>query len=128
MPRKVQHEQSEQENLVNWFKLAYPDEMLACIPNQLIRGCVQARRMIMSGLIPGLPDLMLLKPIEPWAGLFIELKRPTVKGQPKGVVSPRQESVMAHLSSRGYKVALCFGWDAAKLEITKYLGPRYERK
>ncbi len=82
--------------------------------------------MTMSGLIAGFPDLVLFCARGEYHGLAIELKRPNIKGHPKGVVSERQARVLEHLSSRFYKTAVCFGFESAKLEIENYLGPRYE--
>jgi hypothetical protein len=119
--KPIQWERSEQEALVEWFRLAYRNELLAAIPNHLVRGCVQARVQSLSGLVSGMPDLVLLSPRGIYGALFIELKRPNVKGQPKGMLSKNQDIIIGHLRSRGYKCVVCFGWDSAKKEIEEYL-------
>ncbi len=121
MVRRIQHERNEQEALIRWFALQHPKDMLMHIPNQLIRGCVQARVLCMSGVIPGAPDLFLCVAKGSWHGLFVELKRQTVKGEQKGVVSERQRIVMEHLKSKGYKCIVAFGWKEAKDAITDYM-------
>lgn len=119
--KPIQWERSEQEALIEWHKLVYPKELLFTIPNQLIRSCVQARTMARSGLMGGIPDLMLAVANQSHHGLFIELKRKPQKGCPKGVVTEKQKAIMSHLSSRGYKCVVCYGWVAAKNAIEEYM-------
>jgi hypothetical protein len=55
-------------------------------------------------------------------GLYIELKRPVVKGEPKPVVSPEQKYWIEQLRKQGYLVEVCYGWIEAKELIERYLG------
>lgn len=80
-----------------------------------------------EGVKAGVPDIFLpvLQPEHFGSvlahGLYIELKRPYFKGR-KGVVSDVQSEWCAYLRSAGYAVELCFGWEAARDAILKYLG------
>lgn len=121
-PQRIQWERNEQEALIEWIGLQYPKELLFCIPNQLIRSCAQARNMARSGLVSGIPDLMLAKAVKPYHGLFIELKRPKKPGCQNAIVSKSQKAILLHLLSRGYLCEVCFGFDEAKIVIENYLG------
>jgi hypothetical protein len=121
MAKRVQHEQGEQTALTQWFALQFPKEMLMHIPNQLIRGCVQARVMYMAGIIPGAPDLFLCCARGEYHGLWIELKRKSVRGEPRGRITKRQLLVMEHLSLKGYKCVVAFGFENARNAILDYM-------
>lgn len=113
-------EKAEQEALVAWFKLRYPGELLAAIPNGLARPGTAAVS-VKGGLIAGMPDLMLCKPMKGYSALFIEMKRPSVFGSKPGIVSVEQQNIIRHLNAVGYLAVVCYGWaDAAKI-IGDYL-------
>lgn len=115
-------ETMEQEALVKWFKLAYPNEIMFCIPNQLVRGERHAIAMARSGVVGGIPDLCIPVARKGCHGLFVELKRPQVFGGPKGVVSAKQKAVIHYLISRDYAAIICWGWVDAMEQITEYMG------
>jgi hypothetical protein len=121
MPKRIQHERSEQEALITWARIVYPDELLFAIPNSLVRTCVQARNMARSGLRSGVPDLCLAVARKGYHGLYIELKRTPEKGQPKGQVTAKQREIIDHLNSRGYLAKICYGWDSARETISEYM-------
>lgn len=69
-----------------------------------------------QGLSPGIPDLCIPIPREPYHGLYIELKR--VSG---GVVSDAQKDWIEFLTEVGYKAVVSKGAEQAMLVIGEYL-------
>lgn len=119
--RRTQIEKQEQEMLVRWFKMQYPNILLFAIPNGGSRHILEAKSLALGGVKAGVPDIMLAKPSKGFPGLFIELKRPIVKGKPKPTVSTAQKEVIAQLIESGYAVEICYGFDEAKQVIVSYL-------
>ena len=68
-----------------------------------------------EGLKPGVPDLCLPVARNGYHGLYIELKfgknRPTLA----------QKEWLKELNKQGYLAVVCYGFDAAKQVIEKYL-------
>lgn len=83
-----------------------------------IRGAVRAKK---AGMRAGFPDIFLPYPTQLYAGLFIELKRPIIKGQSKPVVSKEQKEWIEYLNSVGYKAVVCYGANEAIQTICDYL-------
>jgi hypothetical protein len=116
-------EHQEQVALIQWFRLQHKKyaKCLFSIPNGAhLAGDARLRAIKMnnlkaSGLVPGVSDLFLMIPKGGWHGLFIELK---VKG---GKVSESQKEFMGLATLMGYQAVVCYGFESAKLEITKYL-------
>ena len=67
------------------------------------------------GVKAGVPDLFLPVPRGGFHGLFIELKAPN------GVKFGNQDKWLKALSSQGYSVHLCYGWEKASAVILEYL-------
>lgn len=118
-PRHI--EDSEQEALVDWFKVAYPAELLFAIPNQLVRSPYQGAAMYRRGLVPGMPDLMLAAVRKPYGGLFIELKRPKGWDYAAGEATVAQKDCLYRLNRLGYLAVICYGWDDARRAIVSYM-------
>lgn len=83
-----------------------------------IRGAIRAKK---AGMRAGFPDIFLPYPTQLYAGLFIELKRPIIKGQNKPVVSKEQKEWIEYLNSVGYKAVVCYGSNEAIQTICDYL-------
>ena len=87
-------EDSEQAALFQWASVransGYPTRLMFAIPLGGYRKPREAARLKMQGAKAGVPDMFLPVPRGEFHGLFIELKRPIVKGEPKPVVSPEQ--------------------------------------
>lgn len=87
-----------------------------------------------EGVKPGVPDIHLPVPKlfneSAWGrpfykqrhGLYIELKRLASERGAAGKASPDQERWHNHLRSSGYAIEVCYGWEAARDVILKYLG------
>ena len=76
-----------------------------------------------EGLRKGVHDLALPVPLHGFGGLYIELKRPKEPGKAAGKVSKEQKEWLAALAEAGNAVHVCYGWDAAREVIERYLGP-----
>ena len=122
-------EHQEQVTVFKWAELkerSVPE--LAClyaIPNGLrAAGIGAAIKAKQEGLKPGVPDMCLPIPKGKWHGLYIELKRLSLKpktARSKGGVSDAQDEWHIRLRIQGYAVAVCYGADDAILTISRYL-------
>jgi hypothetical protein len=86
------------------------------VPNGGWRTMSEGLKFKRSGVKSGVPDVCIPLPVEPYHGLYIELKR--VKG---GVVSETQKEWIEYLNSVGYRAVVCKGFAAARLEVEYYL-------
>lgn len=119
-------EDDEQAALFRWASVmansGYLTRLMFAVPNGGYRRPREAARMKLAGVKSGVPDIMLPVPRGGFHGLFIELKRPIVKGEPKPVVSPEQKHWLKELDAQGYMATVCYGWLEAKEVIESYLG------
>ena len=119
-------EDDHQEALFRWASVmansGYPTRLMFAIPNGGYRRPREAARMKLAGVKSGVPDILLPVPRGEFHGLFIELKRPIVKGEAKPVVSPEQKHWLKELDAQGYMATVCYGWIEAKEVIESYLG------
>lgn len=116
----MQRERKEQEWLVTWFKLKYPDLLIVASANGGRRNIKEAANMKREGVLPGFPDLAIYKPNNKHHGLFIEMKAPRSPTKCAGVVSPLQRKVLAQLNASGYLAVVCWGWLDAHKTIEDY--------
>lgn len=114
--KKLPSEHAEQATLVQWLAIAHPAVRIFAIPNGGRRGKLEAMRLQLEGVSPGVPDLMLPTPRGKHHGLFVEMKR--TKG---GRTSTEQKDWIAYLQANGYRAIVCHGFEAAKKEIECYL-------
>ena len=119
-------EDDHQAALFQWASVransGYPTRLMFAIPLGGYRKPREAARLKMQGAKAGVPDMFLPVPRGEFHGLFIELKRPIVKGEPKPVVSPEQRHWLKELADQGYMTAVCYGFAEAKDLIESYLG------
>lgn len=119
-------EDDEQAALFRWASVransGYPTRLMFAVPNGGYRRPREAARMKLQGTKAGVPDIILPVPRGGFHGLFIELKRPIVKGEPKPVVSSEQKHWLKELDAQGYMATVCYGWLEAKEVIESYLG------
>ena len=106
---------------VRWFKGYYPQfqSLLMSIPNGQNVGPVAGQRMKDMGQLRGAPDLFIAVPVDPFCGLFIEMKCET------GRVTAIQKEVHDYLREQGYAVAICYSADEAIKITNDYFRPRY---
>lgn len=89
------------------------------IPNGGWRTPGEAIKLKRSGVKAGVPDICIPYPVEPYHGLYIELKR--VVG---GKVSDTQLNWIDFLRSQGYMAVISRGFDEAKANVQYYLSHR----
>lgn len=111
-PRKYEEEHEQTKVCVYLAKRGLP---YFCIPNGGKRGMLEAMRLKRSGVMAGIPDLMIPVACGKWHGLFLEMKKE--KG---GIVSESQKYWIEILRGQDYKVEVCHGANHAIDEIAHY--------
>lgn len=111
----MNNEHQEQSAVIQWFRVAYPRLIMFAIPNAAKRSPQLANYMKAEGMLAGVADLFLMKPSGKYHGMFIEMKAP------KGLVSEKQEYFLEQARKQGYATCVCYGFEQAQAEITKYL-------
>jgi hypothetical protein len=96
-------------------------EYLFHIPNGGYRNPQEAASLRRQGVKSGIPDLCLAYPSKSSHGLYIELKRPIIKGENKPVVTVEQRMWIEKLNKVGYKAVICYGWPHAWDVLIEYL-------
>lgn len=114
-----QREAEEQMKLFRWVDLVighYPElGLLHHIPNGGSRNELEAVNLKRQGVRAGVPDLCLPVARGKYHGLYIEMK--AGKNKP----TEKQLEWIEALRGQGYAVSICWGFDAARMEIEKYL-------
>lgn len=110
-------EHGHQAALFCWLGLNWPavNDVCYAIPNGRKRNAIDAGALKAEGVKAGVPDVNVCWPFGGYAGLFIEMKKPT-----KGVVADKQTVWHERLAARGYKVVTCYGWKEAVNAIFAY--------
>jgi len=126
-------ESKHQIALIGWCKVAKMPKHPRVIPNATVydyihsipNGGKLAKKSAMiavaEGLHKGVSDLKFSFPAGGYGGLYIEMKRPHVKGKTKAKMSPEQERWFKYQELAGIKCVCCFSWEDAKNEILSYL-------
>lgn len=115
-------ESTEQANLFRWFALTRwqgrpLSDFAFAVPNGGYKlSPIMASRLHRTGTKAGVPDVLLPIAAGGYHGLWLELK--AIGGR----LSEAQQEVIAMLRGQGYRVEVCFGWDAARLAVERYLG------
>lgn len=119
----MKHEEHHnQAALFQWSdrqKDKHPElSLMYAIPNAARRTPRQGAWMKAEGMKSGVPDICLPVPSGDWHGLYIELKvgknKPTIK----------QRIWIEALKTVGYRVEVCYGWEAARGVILGYLSQK----
>ena len=101
-------ESSEQITFVARVRSFYPEIMIFAIPNGGGRSAREGAKLKSEGVLPGVPDLMIPVQRGPFCGLFIEMKKVSVKKAQK-----HQAEVIAYLNGEGYKAVVASGCEEA---------------
>jgi hypothetical protein len=121
-------EDDHQKALFKWADMVAsptnPTNLMYAIPMGGKRDLREAVRMKAQGSKKGIPDMKLPVARQGFHGLYIELKRPIVKGEAKPTVSADQKYWIEQLRLQGYKAEVCYGWTEAKELIEGYLCAR----
>ena len=119
MRARVATEHAEQCALFRWAEMQQrrrPElPLLFAIPNGGLRSKATAGKLKAEGVKAGVPDLFLPVARGEYHGLFIEMKA----GRNKP--TPPQVQWHMRLSQQGYRVAVCYSWEAARDVIEAYL-------
>ncbi|MDR0490209.1 MAG: VRR-NUC domain-containing protein [Oscillospiraceae bacterium] len=119
--RRRQHEAGEQAALFQWARLMEKQRpelaLLFHVPNgtTLKGGAIEGAHMKAQGVRAGVPDLCLPVARGCYHGLYIELKATG------GRVQDMQRVWIDALAGQGYRAVVCYGFEAAKAEIERYL-------
>lgn len=114
------HEDTEQKALFEWAAYIPRCKWMFSIPNGGNRNPKEAARLKAQGVKSGVSDILLPRAVEPYCGLFIELKRRKVDG--RSVVSANQSQFGMDMMAAGYRFEVCYGADEAIKTIQDYLG------
>jgi len=95
-------------------------ELLFAIPNGGDRRPSVAASLAAEGVRSGVPDLFLPVPRGAYAGLWIEMKKPTEYGKKNGGRSDKQVEWHRKLIEQYYAVVTCYSWQAARDAILRY--------
>lgn len=98
---------------------------LHAIHNQGHGSALRGSRARAEGVRKGVPDMFLPYPIRFYAGLYIELKKPSVKPKQggKGGLSQEQINFRDYVLGMGYAWSVCYGWREAADCIKNYFLP-----
>ena len=108
-------ESNQQEIVVKYLRLAYPDALYCASAGGMRTSYLQAIKMKRTGYVKGFPDLFIYEPRGEFHGLAIEMKKE--KG---GAVSPEQKRWQEQLRNRGYCSYICKGNEEAIKVIDEY--------
>lgn len=112
--KKYPMEDEEQIAFINWFKSKYKDYFIFSVPNGGSRNKIEASKLKKTGLLSGIPDLIILMPNK--EVLFLEMKR-----QKGGVLSLVQKVVINLIEKLGFTVLIGYGFLDAKSKFENYL-------
>ena len=98
-------------------------KLFHAIPNGGLRTKAQAGKLKAEGVRPGVPDTFLPFASRGFHGLYIELKKPSMRPTRggKGGVSDEQSKFMQYVWENGYCVIVCYSWDEAAKYLCGYL-------
>jgi len=133
---KKQIESQHQIALIEWCKLVNIPPMkfktrpgskiadyLYSIPNGGSRTKAEAGLLKAEGVKKGVSDLHLPIPSADgqYLSLYIEMKKPIVKGESKPKLSEHQAEWLEKMDELGHGCSVCYGVDQAKALLTWYL-------
>jgi hypothetical protein len=115
--RKIapESEANQQEIVIKYLRLAYPNALYCASAGGMRTSYLQAIKMKRTGYVKGFPDLFIYEPNQDFHGLAIEMKKE--KG---GVASPEQKLWQEQLRNRGYASYICKGNEEAIKVIDEY--------
>jgi hypothetical protein len=102
---------------VRWFRYQYPAHRnsLFAVPNGGRRDAATGARLKDEGVLPGVSDLILLKPTPEHHALLIEMK--TAKGRQ----SPSQKQWQQYVERDKYKYVVCHSFDEFRETVEEYM-------
>jgi len=85
------------------------------VPNGGFRHISTAVKLKRSGVRPGIPDVLILVPMQGYHGCAIEMKAG------KNKTTPEQKRWLEDLKNFGYSTHVCYSWIEAARVICEYL-------
>lgn len=118
MTEKRHTESNEQIAAMDWLRAQHPEVSLHTfhIGNERKSSYYMGYIMKRMGTLKGASDLFMAWPVEPYHGLFIEVKSKT--GRP----TPEQKAFIERVRLVGYKAEICYGAEEVISTIIEYLG------
>lgn len=104
-----------QKAVCDYLTLQYRNVVFYAVPNGYKKSAFEQWKAKVTGLVAGIPDLVIAHVKQPYSALYMELK------SKKGTVSPAQKTKIAQLKAAGYMVVVCNSLDEAKAIIDDYL-------
>lgn len=119
-------EHAHQVAIIQWCVINGPRfhdlDLLFAIPNGGDRRPSVAASLKAEGVRSGVPDLCLPVPVGVYAGLYLELKKPTEVRKQRGGRSEKQVEWHRRLRAQHYAVVVAYGWQPAVQAIGDYYG------
>ena len=123
------NESAEQSALIEWSKLydgGWINDYLFSIPNGGTRKSkLEAYRLKLEGVEPGVSDLFFAFPCGSYCGLWIEMKQ---SNKNKSKITQSQKDWIERMNNVGYCGLVCYGWVDAKNRILEYLRKKTAKK
>ncbi len=115
--RKPRHLESRiQRQMVMWFRLQYPQYIIAAIPNGGQRNALEAKIMKSEGVLAGFSDLIIIANNNV---LFVEVKTKT------GRQSELQKIFQANVEKLGFQYSVCRSLQDFQMTIEKWFKDRF---
>jgi hypothetical protein len=111
--RKPRHDESKiQQAVVQWFRLQYPQYIIAAVPNGGYRNPKEAAIMQCEGVLAGFADLIIIAQRNV---LFLEMKTE------KGRQSEKQKEFQNKVTRLGFEYVICRSFDQSVLAIERWI-------
>lgn len=104
-------ERIEQINFISWIRYNYPHFICFHPVNESDVPVQKRASLEQEGLLAGVPDIVILNPLDGYHFVVIEMKR---KNHRKSEISKHQVSILKKASNAGGLAALAFGCDQGK--------------
>ncbi len=101
--------------LANYIRWAHPGTLFTISPSGMKLPLSVAAKLKAMGYRAGTTDFLILEPRGQWHGLLLEFKTE------KGSLQHNQKEFMLEADKRGYKTAVCYGYEAAVQYVNSYL-------
>jgi len=115
----IHHEDAEQAAVFTWASYYPRLRWLHSIPNGGNRNIREAARLKKQGVKPGVADIFLPIPMDPYHGLYIEMKRQKKDG--RSVITEDQVDFLMAAKKQGYRCEVCYGAESAIRAIVLYV-------
>ena len=123
--QRTHRESNEQQIVIKWARLNAKHspclKWLHSSQSGVKMSAIQAKIAKAEGMTAGISDLFLPLPVNTYAGLYIEMKRPKTHNSAQGRLSEAQKEFLDYANSVGYKAVVCYGAEEAISEIQKYI-------